>query len=613
MPKKAFITVPDAFEMPDVEFINPEIWPLVIRQTIEILNLQTIKQACAGENSNTNDPAAAIVADLVKENNKLLSKIEELSISFDKNVMLKVKEIKEMYLEKINETEETARKELIKERETYKKNIDEIVELEKNRYKHLQNNYQQEIQDYNNKINIMKTELKEDKEQTKKKYQERIDYYKVSFQEEIKRLNDIITCDKNEFLREKEQLNNKIILLEEQILDTLKNNNVSVQQLINENISRHTVDLSSQIKLISDPILKFYGGTNMEKGNLGECFVDNLLKDNTFSDAIIEDVSGKTAAGDRLFKWRKLKCLIEVKNKRKITRDDIEKFTRDITTSATSLNINCGIFISLLTNEYPGRTREIIQIDYVGNIPVIFIYVTDQTQIIYAITYLEKIINVDTGDNTKEIKILSDYFINYKNYVYESQKNTFSMIQLRERELKYLRRQLENYNSIIEDLEKNYSSVAKFVNLSATSDNLEELYEEETAPVEKFDATDPNAKNNLLDKIINNLLINKSINQTDLLKQLTLTRDIFEKLGGYKNLVRDAKYKFLSTQITDDIIKKIIDYKTQNNIFPSRETIIKLKIISERDYKKINKVLKVKKLIDVIHELARQFSEKNPL
>ena len=39
MPKQAFIMVPDAFEMPNLEFVNHEIWPLVICQTIEILKL----------------------------------------------------------------------------------------------------------------------------------------------------------------------------------------------------------------------------------------------------------------------------------------------------------------------------------------------------------------------------------------------------------------------------------------------------------------------------------------------------------------------------------------------------------------------------------------------
>lgn len=607
MPKKAFITVPDAYEMPDVGFVNPEIWPVVIRQTLEILNLQPIKQPYVGENFNTDDPGRIKLENLIKENSMLLNKIEEINNDFEKNISLRVKEIKEKYLEKINEKEVEARQELKKERDAYKKNIDEAVELEKNRYKQLQNNYQQELQDCTNKINNIKTELKEEKEQAKKKYQERIDYYKMSFQEEIKRLNDIIINDKKEFLQEKEQLNNKISLLEEQILQTLNNNNTSVQQFINENITRHTLDLSSQIKLISDPILKFYGGTNMEKGNLGENFVENLLKDNTFSDAIIEDVSGKTGAGDRLFKWRKLKCLIEVKNKRKLTKDDMEKFTRDVTSSAESLNINSGIFISLLTNEYPGRSREIIQIDFINNVPVIFIYVTDQNQIIYALTCLEKLINTDT-DNTKEVKMLANYFVNYKNYVSESQKNTEKMIQLRERELKYLRRELENYNSVLDDLEKNYSCVIKIIDPSAAPDRIDDLYEEENkpAPQEKFDMNDADAKNKLLDIIINNLLLNKSIYANDLLNQLSLTRDAFEKFGGYKNLIRDAKYKYLSEQINDDIVNKIIEYKKQNNNFPSRENIIKLKIISERDYKKINKVLKVKKLIDVINEFVRQ-------
>jgi hypothetical protein len=629
MPKQAVILVPDTFEMPNVEFVNPEIWPLVICQTIEILKLQAVKAPYIGENSNTNDTAGINMESLVKENHVLAEKIEELNRSFEEKLTSRVKEIKQTYIEKINETEENARQELKKEREIYKSNVNEAVELEKNRYKQLQNNYNQELQEYNIKLNNIKIELKEEKEQARKRYQERIESYKSSFQEEIKRLNDVIVSDKQMFFQEKEQLNNKISLLEEQILQVLKNNNDNVQQYINENISRHTLDLTSQIKLISDPILKFYGGTNMEKGNLGENFVENLLKDNTFSDAIIEDVSGKTAAGDRLFRWRKLKCLIEVKNKRKLTRDDIEKFIRDVTTSTETNKINCGLFISLLTNEYPGRSRELIQVDYINHVPVIFIYVTDQNQIIYALTCLEKLINTDNKDSTKEIKLLSNYFVNYKNYVEESQKNTEKMIQLREKELKYLRKELENYNSVLDDLEKNYSYIVKFTDAKLAdpkcndakcndattpandTDQIDDLYEEETSAVaeEKFDMKDERASEKIQDIIINNLLLDKSISINDLIKQLTITRADLETLGGYKNIVRDAKYKYLSFHLNDDVVNKILDYKTKNNNLPSRETIIKLKIITERDYKKINKVLKVKKLIDVIHAFIKQKTE----
>lgn len=602
MPKKAFITVPDTYEMPDLGYINPEIWPVMIQQTIEILNLQSVKQAYKGENFNTDESGRIKIADLLKENKEISVKLEEINNNFDKNVNERVKEIKEKYLEMIKENEDMARLEIKKERDAYKKNIDEAVELEKNRYKHLQNIYQQDQQEYNNKINIIKLELKDEKDQAKKKYQERLETYKISFQEEIKRLNDIIINDKKEFVEEKKVLNNKIMVLEEQILQALNNNNNAVQQFINENISRHTLDLSSQIKLISDPILKFYGGTNMEKGNLGECFVENLLKDNTFSDAIIEDVSGQTGAGDRLFKWRKLKCLIEVKNKRKLTRDDLEKFTRDVATSAESLRANCGLFISLLTNEYPGRSRELIQVDYVGTIPVIFIYVTNQNQIIYALACLEKLVIADKSDHTQDIKMLANYYVNYRTSISESQKNIDKMIQIRERELKYLRKELENYNNILDDLEKNYPSVAKFIDTAPPEIDSRDTQ----APIIAFDKTDPAAKNKLLDIIINNLLTNKSITITDLIKQLGITREYFEQLGGYKNLVRDAKIKYLSDQINDTIINKIIEYKNKNNSFPSREMLIKLKIIPERDYKKLNKVLKVKKLIDVINEVARQ-------
>jgi chromosome segregation ATPase len=94
-----------------------------------------------------------------------------------------------------------------------------------------------------------------------------------------------------------------------------------------------------------DPITKFYGGTNTEKGEGGEGAIRDVLTTcGTYDASTVTDVSGQTATGDIIFNWGKMKCLIEVKNKKKLTKEDIDKFIRDVNQSADK--INCAIFIS---------------------------------------------------------------------------------------------------------------------------------------------------------------------------------------------------------------------------------------------------------------------------
>jgi len=64
------------------------------------------------------------------------------------------------------------------------------------------------------------------------------------------------------------------------------------------------------------------------------------------SEALIDNVSGKSESGDIFLKLKELNCCIEVKNHTiDIRQTQIDKFQRDI----RDVRYNCGIFISLYT------------------------------------------------------------------------------------------------------------------------------------------------------------------------------------------------------------------------------------------------------------------------
>lgn len=138
-----------------------------------------------------------------------------------------------------------------------------------------------------------------------------------------------------------------------------------------------------------------------------------------------------------------MRCLIEVKNKKLITIDDVNKFIRDIELSD---NINCGIFVTLQTAIIPGKSRDVIQFDIIKNIPVIYTFVSSPKDINYAISCLEKIMSftINSDDNTK---CLLTYFTSYYNDVQANIKDIEGAIVQNKKDLKKLTKKLDKYNT----------------------------------------------------------------------------------------------------------------------------------------------------------------------
>ena len=180
--------------------------------------------------------------------------------------------------------------------------------------------------------------------------------------------------------------------------------------------------LAGQINDTVAPIARFFGGTNAEKGMSGEHIIYNILTTHDkYSDAVVEDVHGQAAHGDLIMKWKKLNCMFEIKNKQTLTNGDLDKFERDIRYLIQTRGINSGVFISLQTAVFPGKTRELIQIELIDRVPVLYIYLANINDMHYSIACLERLVSIGTTEN-EQVQRLTVHFNKYHEYLSNSQK-----------------------------------------------------------------------------------------------------------------------------------------------------------------------------------------------
>lgn len=361
-----------------------------------------------------------------------------------------------------------------------------------------------------------------------------------------------------------------------------------------------------------EPIVKFYGGTNSEKGDGGEVSIKNILTTiNTYDDAIVEDVSGQTASGDILFTWKKMKCLIEVKNKSKLVRDDIDKFIRDVNQSVDK--INCAIFVSLQSNQFPGRSREIMQLDYINGVPVIYTYMPPPSkEIHFAIACLERVIQtyeVTTGYQEE----LQRHFINYYANVLEYQKFFDQELRKSQREVKALTKHYDHFNSLCEQLSPMYAKLSKTSQEETQEDTVEpsDSVEPLTEPSDEIESSNEPTKillestDEQLIQLANEYIKLSLKNQNPTIKLLSTTFNVSDKIIeyiGFKNIAIHAKQLYLQKVITKDKSKKILEFYATNERYPNQKELITNKIFNDYNVRLLSKVIKSKNFSDVIGE-----------
>lgn len=147
--------------------------------------------------------------------------------------------------------------------------------------------------------------------------------------------------------------------------------------------------------------------TTIEIGNIGEEMIEKWTRE-LFHNADITDTSGQTSKGDFHIKIHNKLFLFEIKNKLNIQRSDIEKFIRDIEGNAS--DIHGGLFISLGSPSIPNKGD--FSLEYISNIPVIYLHVPDRATLKVAIKTLMFLNN--RTDNTLLTMTVNQIYTNLK-------------------------------------------------------------------------------------------------------------------------------------------------------------------------------------------------------
>ena len=537
--------------------------------------------------------------ELEDEKKKLLSKdntiadiskqLSELQISYNKNISTALQE----------RTDELTNQ--------HKLHLDEIRKNTASLFEH-------DIKYKDNKINELEKHINNLKTTIELEIKDKLD--KTYAEERIK--SALQTAHLESQNKDKDVYIKKIESQYQQHINSLTKNIDSYKSSIDniksfDDYQKITTSALERITNVLQPIVKYYGGTNTEKGNAGENKVLTVLMENKkYVDALVEDTSGLKARGDIYFKWRQLKCLIEIKNKKDLTKEDMHKFERDIEESINSeRSINCAIFISLASSNYPERGRDILQIDYIHNIPTIYIYMSNDNDMHYAIICLEKLVSTHTTTNEQTNK-LTKHFIDYYNRI----KNliTFFNIQMKssQHQYKIYTKQYNDYNDLLATLDVDYNEINPVLVEDVESEE-ESGSEEESNPDSDSDSDSKSKSNDALTKdtiekeIIKRLLKGKSITISDLCKSFDISIHQFNKLCSYKTLMEEIKLNAIKSIITSDIVEKINTYYKKYNKYPPRPYVTK-HIIPDLKLRKLAKLTSQKKVLESIFQYCSTFT-----
>lgn len=506
------------------------------------------------------------------------------------NAIANVTDIEKKYTSRLEDEKQKIIEAYKSKSAEYEENIKNMLDI---KYTTKYEMLQKQLEQYKNTTldlqNIYETKIKDIEKTT-------IDKIQTKHLSEIKLLEKDISLYKNT-IKTLEEDKKKVEELYKQHINNLNHTN---------NKQEETKNLLSEINTRLEPVLKYYSGSNEEKGSGGEDYVKNILSKNSrYEESIIEDCSHEEARGDVYYMKGGMRCLIEVKNKKDITAKDLEKFERDINeSSASERNINCGLFISLRTNKFPKRQNKIMHLESINNIPVVLMHLELPNYIYYPLALLEKILSVDMT-NTERVDILVKTYKDSYSYLINMQKFFDNEIKNKKTELKRLYKQQDETNKLYSSMHLNYGNLINNDSKTDTDSNNNSIDSDNEEKEIKTIPSDPiEIKQLIKETYINLLLENKSATVADICTKLSIELTTISVAGGYKNIVQEAQTEFVQSIINQDIIDKMKEYKQENERYPNRKESIDEKIFTDTSLRRLNKVVKKKKLMDYIYTVC---------
>ena len=345
-----------------------------------------------------------------------------------------------------------------------------------------------------------------------------------------KNIDNIINSYENNLTyRENYSLKNKVDDMDHELITKTLPYTHSISDKIN--------NLDSKFQNFIDKFSK----NNIDKGNFGEKFISDYLKDKFFNSQII-DTHKETSSGDMFFIYNSLTTLIESKNVQTLKKDDFKKFYHDIELRSNNNEINSAIFISL-TNSNLINNNKYFVLDFKFNIPIIYIsHVFNNPEFIrFSIIIIENLIkNMNTNKyNNKiqniisQIEIISNMIASHFDFI-NSDKKLISKLQI-------------NINNREKDLIEINSKIIKIINYNYDNNTIDNnninnnTIDTNNNTIDNDDKLNKQYIENIIKHINNNN--NFKINIKNL-NSIGINKNIIIQLGGIKNinkLIKDFK------------------------------------------------------------------------
>ena len=490
------------------------------------------------------------------------------------------------------------------------------VDFIKQNFEYIKTQIEKEHELSRNRFIQEHAQLRQDNEQLKQEYKKQIEFLNKQKDEISQSIEKEKTIIKKSYDEQMIKLEKSLEKSAQQEMHSLKSE-IAAQKSTIEQLKVNLSEAKLQRKSLDDinttlqPVIKFYGSKSSteEKGTAGEKFIYNILTtSDRYTDSVTEDMSGVAKHGDLFFKWKQIRCMIEIKNKQTLTNTDIEKFERDIDASIISKNINCAMFISLRTDLFPGKQRNLIQFDYRNNILVTYLSMSSMTDIHYSICCIDKLLASTTTNDERADKLIK-YFIDYHTIMTRNRIIYEKQISNNNKEIAYYTKLLRETDNAIKSMTLDYSIFVKGVSIN-DSDTDEEL-PPVTSPVaqpvtpsvtpsvtlvKKPALVSTPITIDMLNKVIDDGLLLVNSNKTAFridqkFVAHALNRDISDisKIKNFDEIISIRRNKLLIAMVNMNSAKKLIAYKKQHGKNITRDIAVKsLKLVSDRELRQLS-------------------------
>jgi hypothetical protein len=348
--------------------------------------------------------------------------------------------------------------------------------------------------------------------------------------------------------------------------------------------------LAEQLNDTVAPIARFFGGTNAEKGMSGEHIIYNILTTHDkYTDAVVEDVHGQAAHGDLIMKWKKLNCMFEIKNKQTLTNGDLDKFERDIRYLIQTRQINSGIFISLQTAVFPGKTRELIQIELIDRVPVLYIYLSNINDMHYSIACLERLVSIGTTEN-EQVQRLTVHFNKYHEYLSNSQKYLNRVLLDYKQMMRRTQEQLSMTDKLYEQVSEDFKEFPTRASPSAMVPEPDLLETKGKFSTFYTWPTDTDERQDKINALITDHLLHCETPVSHANLQIPAQVVTEQELKSATEKIKNTLIK----QIVDPIHKQLVEYKSKVKRNLTRQELVgKDLLFSESTFRRLSNILKL--------------------